>query len=83
MEGNEVLYTRQIIQKLHPEKWPQFFVPWNISINCRFFHSTYGHRTSFRDWFLQRMIGIYGLDVLDAWNDDLPLKDGSKIRIGE
>lgn len=81
MEGNEVLYTRQIIQKLDPVEWGLFFVEWNMSINCQFFHATYGHRTSFRTWFLSRVTSRYTIEFLRAWNDSLPLKDENRIEI--
>lgn len=81
LELNEVIYQRNIFQKLPPSEWPPFFAEWNMSVNCRFFHATYGHRKAFRDWFLKRMVSIYGIETLQEWSEALPVKEEDRVVI--
>ncbi len=83
MELNEVIYPRNVFQKTPPEDWAPFYSEFNMSINCNFFHSTFGHRTKFRLWFLERMIDIFGFETIRIWNNGLPLEEGNRIIIDE
>lgn len=83
MELNEVIYPRNVFQKIAPKYWESFFLEWNMSINCGFFHATYGHRTKFRRWFLERVIRIYTIEKIRAWNNSLPLEEENRIIIDE
>jgi len=79
---NEVLYPRRRFEKLDFDDQLKFYCPENCSLVCSTFHHKYGHSTAFREWFLKRMIRIYGLEHMQSWNNSLPLKT-SRITIGD
>ncbi len=60
LEMNEVIFTRKHIQHISGKAREYFWYPINCSINCSFFHHNFGHTTEFRDWFIKRMIKLWG-----------------------
>ena len=74
LDRNEVLITQRVFQKLSDKKKDYFFHEYNCSLNCRWFHSGFGHSRGFREWFLDRVISIYGKTSVDNWIEKMPLK---------
>ena len=60
LEMNEVIFTRNHIQHISGKAREYFWYLMNCSINCSFFHHNFGHSTEFRDWFVKRIIDLYG-----------------------
>lgn len=71
---NEVLYPRKVFQKLPRKKQAYFWSVYNCSINCRDFHIRYGHTKAYRQWHLEHMVDIYGLEKIANWCANAPLK---------
>ena len=74
IELNEVLFPRNVFQKIREELHDYFYDKYNCSLNCRFFHANVGHSRNFRIWFRERMDRIYGKTEVQLWVDQAPLK---------
>jgi len=74
LDLNEVLITKRVFQKLSDDDKDYFIHEFNCSLNCRFFHAQFGHSRGFRQWFLNRMVSIYGKISIDNWIENMPLK---------
>jgi hypothetical protein len=74
LEMNEVIVTRRVFQKLPAVRQMHFFHRINCSINCRFFHTRFGHTRAYRLWFVERMADIYGWKSVEFWMATCPLK---------
>jgi len=76
---NEVLYPRRVFQKMPLEDQLRFYHFFNCAINCRTFHTKWGHSREYRAWHLRRMIALYGYEEVSLWNDSLPLLSGKLV----
>lgn len=74
LDMNEVLITKRVFQRLSKKNKGYFLHEYNCSLNCRFFHSQFGHSRGFREWFLDHVISIYGKTSVDNWIEKMPLK---------
>ena len=71
-EMNEVIYSKQKFKGVPAKHKIQFYSVYNCSLNCRWFHTQHGHSRAFRDWFVERVVRIYGDEVLE-WASSLPM----------
>ena len=74
LEMNEVLFPRNVIQKLKPYKQKYFWHRLNCSVMCYWSHRKFGHAYGYRSWFLARVMRIYGDEVVAKWLAESPLK---------
>jgi len=74
LEMNEIFYPRNVFQKLPKSKQVYFWHEINCSLNCQWFHQAHGHSREWRDFWYDLQIERYGLDVVEAWVNDAPLK---------
>jgi len=71
---NEVLFPRNIFQKL-PKKLQEYF--WheiNCHLCCGTFHFNHGHSRAWREFFHEYQCLRYGDDVVDEYERNAPLK---------
>ena len=74
LDMNEVLITKRVFQKLSKKDKDYFIHEYNCSLNCRYFHSAFGHSRGFREWFYDQVCSIYGRVHVDRWVENAPLK---------
>jgi hypothetical protein len=80
---NEVIYPRNVFQLLPHEKQLYFWHEINCALNCSNFHAMYGHTKAYVEWHIQRVIRVYGFDVVKAWVEGAPLMPENIVRIGQ
>ncbi|MBA7551342.1 hypothetical protein ES705_43882 [subsurface metagenome] len=74
LELNEVLFPRNVFQRLKTSEQVYFWHRLNCSVMCDWSHDTFGHTPEYRAWFLDRMIWIYGFEEVRMWVENAPLK---------
>lgn len=72
---NEVLYPRNIFQKLGKKDQDYFLLsPLNVSLCCGYSHTKWGHSREWREYFYDRACDIYGRIAVEQYVRNAPLK---------
>ena len=74
LDVNEVLIPKSVFQKLPKSKQRYFYHKYNCALECRYFHSRFGHSRAYREWFKCYVSDLYGGTNVLEWMVQSPLK---------